>query len=119
MLNRLSAIAKQIEEHASRAKTPLESLNNIESAEVTAQTLEKAINRFKNELHNYFRLSTEPAVVDISSFSEVQIKGEEILTELNVKLTRKRELQGGATNINREQLTLAIKQTSKTQFIQI
>lgn len=99
LLCRLTAVIKQIEKLTAAAQeySVQEIADNLVHAKIKAEQLEGAINRFTTELHEYFRLSTEPSADDISAYSEIQLKGEETLTELKTRI-RIRESQGSDTN---------------------
>ncbi|XP_045770451.1 uncharacterized protein LOC123870978 [Maniola jurtina] len=87
LLTRLKLLATQIETLSNQALS-LGSLNNdlIYNAEVIKTKLQNLSTRLNDDLNNYFRMVNVPEVDEISEISEIQLKAEESLAELIVKL---------------------------------
>lgn len=88
-LPRLRAISNEILTLSNLATEQLLTITTNESyqAEVTKNKLTQRLSRLASEMNNYFRFSNNPSADDISQISEIQLKAEDVLSELTTKLT--------------------------------
>lgn len=86
-MNRLRRITREIKTLSERtAEFIIVNEDNIVAIEVIVSQLSSFLEKFGNELNNYFRLVNEPMADEISEISETQLTAELNLAELSTKL---------------------------------
>ncbi|XP_047992993.1 uncharacterized protein LOC125238618 [Leguminivora glycinivorella] len=90
LLKRLRTFANSIKEHQAKASElcacrPWEG-NEVEQAAIIASKLQSTLGKFQSDLYQYFNTSTDPNPDEVSTLTEIQLQGEEILAELNARI---------------------------------
>lgn len=60
-----------------------------DEAQMISAKLKASIDRFVNEMYNYYKLVEKASVDDLSRYTATQIKGEELVTELDFAIKRR------------------------------
>lgn len=61
---------------------------DISKAEILSSKLKAALERFASETYNYFKVVNEPCADEMSRFTQVQLRGEELATELDYHIRK-------------------------------
>lgn len=119
LIARLQDVIRHIEVLTSECEDLIGAINTVTfnkaKAEILCKKLEALHTRFSTELSNYFKLSNDPSADDISRFSDIQLKSEEILIELTTELNN---LKGTAreTQLNNSVITSKLPKLSLPEF---
>lgn len=89
MINRMAKFIEEIKSLSDQAQRLCNILDaeNAGTAQILLAKLKSVLSRFTVELHNYFNTCQHPDADAISDFTTYQLQAEDILAELDAKLT--------------------------------
>ncbi|XP_059056091.1 uncharacterized protein LOC131849970 [Achroia grisella] len=82
---------------------------DLDEAKIVSTKLKSAIDRFVAETYNYYKLVEVTSPDDLAKYTDIQIKGEELVTELNHRVNKKANSEPFSTFNTVEKLNVASK----------